>query len=51
MESSCESCVPERQDKGSLTTSNFIVQEQKLIPKFPPKYTHVKERICSGLYF
>lgn len=42
MQSSCESCMPESQEEGSLTTSNFIVQEQKLIPKFPPRYNHVK---------
>lgn len=42
MQSSCESCMPESQEEGSLATSNFIVQEQKLIPEFPPRYNHVK---------
>lgn len=42
MQTLCESCMPESQEEGSLTTSNFIVQEQKLFPKFPLKYDHVK---------
>lgn len=41
MQSSSESCRPESQEEGSLTTSQYILQEQNLIPKFFHKCNHV----------